>query len=125
MIADETISVHELVGKWHGALEMRILPVSKALLSYQRAMVEDPYIVASALSDGLVHNWDVQMANEEKMSPLAEANSRSRLTCLAGSSIKCDSEFEDEAETMQSDDVDKFFGDRDRESFVRGSFSSS
>ncbi|CAA3027720.1 p21-activated kinase-interacting 1-like [Olea europaea subsp. europaea] len=69
---------------------MRILPVSKALLSYQRAGVEDPYIVASALSDGLVHNWDVQMANEEKMSPLAEANSRSRLTCLAGSSIKFD-----------------------------------
>lgn len=81
------------MGKWHRALEMRILPVSKALLSYQRAGVEDPYIVASALSDGLVHNWDVQMANEEKMSPLAEANSRSRLTCLAGSSIECGSEF--------------------------------
>ncbi|KAL2523723.1 Transducin/WD40 repeat-like superfamily protein [Abeliophyllum distichum] len=49
---------------------------------------EDPYIVASASSDGVIRIWDVRMANKEKTNPLAEANTRSRLTCLAGSSIK-------------------------------------
>ncbi|KAL2474990.1 Transducin/WD40 repeat-like superfamily protein [Abeliophyllum distichum] len=49
---------------------------------------EDPYIVASASSDGVIRIWDVRVANKEKTSPLAEANTRSRLTCLAGSSIK-------------------------------------
>lgn len=54
---------------------------------------EDPYMVASASSDGVIRVWDVRMANKEKPSPLAEANTKSRLTCLAGSSIKCESAF--------------------------------
>lgn len=50
---------------------------------------ENPYIVASASSDGVIRVWDVRMANKGKPNPLAEANTKSRLTCLAGSSIKC------------------------------------
>lgn len=50
---------------------------------------DDPYLVASASSDGLIRLWDVRMAVKEKPNPLAEANTKSRLTCLAGSSLKC------------------------------------
>lgn len=50
---------------------------------------DDPYIVASASSDGIVRVWDIRTVGQEKTSPLAEANTKSRLTCLAGSSIKC------------------------------------
>lgn len=49
---------------------------------------DDPYIVSSASSDGIIRVWDVRMAKKDKPSPLAEANTKSRLTCLAGSSIK-------------------------------------
>lgn len=49
----------------------------------------DPYIVASASSDGVIRVWDVRMANKENPNPLAEACTKSRLTCLAGSSLKC------------------------------------
>ncbi|XP_042485131.1 p21-activated protein kinase-interacting protein 1-like [Macadamia integrifolia] len=52
------------------------------------ADVDDPYIVASASSDGIIRVWDVRMAKKEKPNPLVEANTKSRLTCLAGSSIK-------------------------------------
>ncbi|XAR72494.1 hypothetical protein NMG60_11019150 [Bertholletia excelsa] len=48
----------------------------------------DPYILASASSDGVIRVWDVRMASKEKTNPLAEANTKSRLTCLAGSSLK-------------------------------------
>ncbi|XP_052182688.1 uncharacterized protein LOC127795198 [Diospyros lotus] len=48
----------------------------------------DPHLVTSASSDGVIRVWDVRMANKEKPNPLAEANTKSRLTCLAGSSIK-------------------------------------
>lgn len=51
---------------------------------------EDPYLVASASSDGVIRVWDVRMAIKEKPVPLAEAKTNSRLTCLAGSSIKCE-----------------------------------
>lgn len=51
---------------------------------------EDPYLVSSASSDGVIRVWDVRMAAKEKASPLAEANTKSRLTCLAGSSLKCE-----------------------------------
>lgn len=54
------------------------------------AAVDDPYLVASASSDGVIRVWDVRMAFKEKPNPLAEANTKSRLTCLAGSSIKCE-----------------------------------
>lgn len=50
---------------------------------------EDPYTVASASSDGIIRVWDMRMANKDKPNPLAEANTKSRLTCLAGSSVKC------------------------------------
>lgn len=50
----------------------------------------DPYMVASASSDGIIRVWDVRMANKDKPSPLAEANTKSRLTCLAGSALKCE-----------------------------------
>ncbi|KAL3643672.1 hypothetical protein CASFOL_014487 [Castilleja foliolosa] len=49
---------------------------------------EDPYIVASASSDGVIRVWDVRMANKEKTNPLTETNTKSRLTCLAGSSLR-------------------------------------
>ncbi|RZC45941.1 hypothetical protein C5167_009692 [Papaver somniferum] len=49
---------------------------------------ESPYLVASASSDGIIRVWDVRMANKEQPSPVAEADTKSRLTCLAGSSIK-------------------------------------
>ncbi|XP_047310728.1 p21-activated protein kinase-interacting protein 1-like [Impatiens glandulifera] len=48
-----------------------------------------PYLIASASSDGVVRVWDVRMtANNEKSTPLAEASTKSRLTCLAGSTLK-------------------------------------
>ncbi|KAM4101243.1 hypothetical protein ACB094_05G129300 [Castanea mollissima] len=49
---------------------------------------DDPHLVASASSDGVIRVWDVRMAIKEKPNPLAEANTKSRLTCLAGSSLK-------------------------------------
>lgn len=52
---------------------------------------DDPYLVASASSNGIIRVWDVRMAIKEKPNPLAEADTKSRLTCLAGSSIKCES----------------------------------
>ncbi|KAK9267270.1 hypothetical protein L1049_009692 [Liquidambar formosana] len=58
------------------------------VLTRSDAAVDDPYIVASASSDGVIRVWDVRMAIKEKPNPLAEANTKSRLTCLAGSSVK-------------------------------------
>lgn len=49
---------------------------------------EDPHLVASASTDGVIRVWDVRMAGSQKSNPLAEANTKSRLTCLAGSSLK-------------------------------------
>lgn len=51
---------------------------------------DEPFLVASASSDGIIRVWDVRMATKDKPTPLAEANTKSRLTCLAGSSIKCE-----------------------------------
>ncbi|XP_010246113.1 PREDICTED: p21-activated protein kinase-interacting protein 1-like [Nelumbo nucifera] len=48
----------------------------------------NPFLVASASSDGVIRVWDVRMAKKEKPNPLVEANTKSRLTCLAGTSIK-------------------------------------
>lgn len=49
---------------------------------------DDPYIVSSASSDGVIRVWDVRMVVKEKPKPLAETDTKSRLTCLAGTSIK-------------------------------------
>lgn len=50
--------------------------------------VENPFLVASASSDGVIRVWDVRAINKEKSIPVSEANTKSRITCLAGSSIK-------------------------------------
>lgn len=51
---------------------------------------DDPHVVASASTDGVIRVWDVRMAAiKDKPNPLAEANTKSRLTCLAGSALKC------------------------------------
>ncbi|KAL3833664.1 hypothetical protein ACJIZ3_008400 [Penstemon smallii] len=52
------------------------------------AYMGDPYIVASASSDGVIRVWDVRTMGPGKPNPIAEANTKSRLTCLAGSSFK-------------------------------------
>ncbi|OIV98305.1 hypothetical protein TanjilG_16632 [Lupinus angustifolius] len=49
---------------------------------------EDPYLVTSASSDGVIRVWDVRMAATEKPNPLSECKTQSRLTCLAGSTLK-------------------------------------
>ncbi|KAK4275569.1 hypothetical protein QN277_018627 [Acacia crassicarpa] len=49
---------------------------------------DDPHLVATASSDGVIRVWDDRMATREKLNPLAEVNTKSRLTCLAGTSIK-------------------------------------
>ncbi|KAL1207321.1 Katanin p80 WD40 repeat-containing subunit B1-like protein [Cardamine amara subsp. amara] len=49
---------------------------------------EDPYLIGSASSDGIIRVWDMRMAAKEKPKPLAETNTKSRLTCLAGSALK-------------------------------------
>ncbi|XP_015877553.3 uncharacterized protein LOC107413985 [Ziziphus jujuba] len=49
---------------------------------------DDPYLVGSASSDGVIRVWDVRMAVKEKPNPLAEAITKSRITSLAGSSVK-------------------------------------
>ena len=45
---------------------------------------EESNFIASASSDGIIRIWDVRMLSEEKLNALAEANTKSRLTCLAG-----------------------------------------
>ncbi|KAK1269662.1 hypothetical protein QJS04_geneDACA006791 [Acorus gramineus] len=49
---------------------------------------DSPFLLASASSDGVIRVWDVRMAKKDKPTPLAEASTKSRLTCLAGSSNK-------------------------------------
>ncbi|XVF87125.1 hypothetical protein PTKIN_Ptkin18bG0094400 [Pterospermum kingtungense] len=49
---------------------------------------DDPYLVASASSDGFIRVRYARMATEGKPNPLAEVNTKSRLTCLAGSYLK-------------------------------------
>ncbi|EAZ21227.1 hypothetical protein OsJ_36880 [Oryza sativa Japonica Group] len=44
-------------------------------------------LIASASSDGIIRIWDARMIAKEKTTPLAEANTKARLTCLAGSSL--------------------------------------
>ncbi|THU74894.1 hypothetical protein C4D60_Mb04t38220 [Musa balbisiana] len=46
--------------------------------------------IVSASSDGVLRVWDARMTAKEKPNPLAETNTKSRLTCLAGSFRKCE-----------------------------------
>ncbi|KAG0481331.1 hypothetical protein HPP92_011845 [Vanilla planifolia] len=48
---------------------------------------EESFYLASASSDGVIRVWDLRMISKEKPTPLAESNTKSRLTCLTGSSI--------------------------------------
>lgn len=50
---------------------------------------EASYLVASSSSDGIIRVWDVRMVCKEVVDPFAEASTRSRLICLAGSPLKC------------------------------------
>ncbi|PKA45768.1 hypothetical protein AXF42_Ash018319 [Apostasia shenzhenica] len=56
----------------------------------RRTDVEDfaSNFLASASSDGVIRIWDLRMYSSDKLSPLTESNTKSRLTCLAGSSMK-------------------------------------
>lgn len=47
---------------------------------------DEPYLVASASSDGIIRIWDIRGATKEK--PLTEYKTQSRLTCLAGTSLR-------------------------------------
>lgn len=54
---------------------------------------DEPYLVASASSDGTIRVWDVRMAATENPTPLAECKTKSRLTCLAGSCLNLNCKF--------------------------------
>ncbi|EES16386.1 hypothetical protein BDA96_08G190000 [Sorghum bicolor] len=45
-------------------------------------------LIASASSDGIIRIWDVRAIGNGKPTPLAEANTKARLTCLSGTSLK-------------------------------------
>lgn len=49
---------------------------------------DNPYFIASASSDGLVRVWDVRMLNRDNPSPIIETDSKARVTCLAGCTLK-------------------------------------
>ncbi|KAF2316725.1 hypothetical protein GH714_042066 [Hevea brasiliensis] len=78
------------VAKLHTALTMRIPARVKGIFVLARndGAADDTYLLVSASSDGVIRVWDVRMAVKEKPSPLAEFNTKSRLTCLAGTSLK-------------------------------------
>nr|CAD1828140.1 unnamed protein product [Ananas comosus var. bracteatus] len=62
----------------------------KGLVAF-KSRSDDPEasnFVVSASSDGFIRVWDVRMTTKDKPTPLAEANTKSRLTCLAGSSLR-------------------------------------
>jgi protein MAK11 len=46
-------------------------------------------LIASASTDGVIRIWDVRTIGSGKPTPLSEANTKARLTCLAGTSLKC------------------------------------
>ncbi|CAN0858671.1 p21-activated protein kinase-interacting protein 1-like [Linum grandiflorum] len=69
-----------------GAHESRVKGI--VLLTRNDGGVDDPYLLASASSDGVIRVWDVRTSTKDKANPLAEARTNARLTCLAGSSIK-------------------------------------
>lgn len=62
----------------------------KGLVVLSKSDGADPYLVASASSDGVIRVWDVRMAAKDKQDPLSEFKTKSRITCLAGSSFRCE-----------------------------------
>lgn len=69
---------------------------------------ENPFLVASASSDGVISVWDIRSTSKDKPKPLSMAETKSRLTSLAGSSIKSFNQpqmrkdaSEDDAEAME------------------------
>ncbi|KAG6507336.1 hypothetical protein ZIOFF_032678 [Zingiber officinale] len=46
---------------------------------------DESNLIASASSDGMIRVWDARMIAQDKPNHLAEADTKSRLTCLAGS----------------------------------------
>lgn len=67
----------------------RIKGISVLSKGVDETFEDGPCIVASASSDGVIRVWDVRFANNVNPTPLAEAKTKSRLTCLAGSSFRC------------------------------------
>ncbi|KAL0926501.1 hypothetical protein M5K25_002739 [Dendrobium thyrsiflorum] len=63
----------------------------KGLVMFKRRSNDETFeasnFLASASSDGVIRLWDLRMTSKEKTNPLAESNTKSRLTCLAGSSV--------------------------------------
>ncbi|KAG6503935.1 hypothetical protein ZIOFF_036259 [Zingiber officinale] len=51
---------------------------------------DESNLIAFASSDGMIHVWDARMIAKDKPNHLAEADTKSRLTCLAGSFKKCE-----------------------------------
>jgi len=51
---------------------------------------ENPFLVASASSDGVISVWDIRSTSKDNPKPISMAETKSRLTSLAGSSIKCE-----------------------------------
>ncbi|KAJ1266419.1 hypothetical protein BS78_08G149600 [Paspalum vaginatum] len=45
-------------------------------------------LIASASSDGVIRIWDIRTIGNAKPTPLAEANTKARITCLAGTTLK-------------------------------------
>ncbi|KAJ4807948.1 p21-activated protein kinase-interacting protein 1-like protein [Rhynchospora pubera] len=59
----------------------------KGLVSFKGS--DSPKLIASASSDGVIRVWDINMASStEKWTPLLETDTKSRLTCLAGTSFR-------------------------------------
>ncbi|KAL2933280.1 p21-activated protein kinase-interacting protein 1-like [Bienertia sinuspersici] len=74
-----------------GAHKSRVKGIVVLSKDNNSSATDNPYLLSSASSDGVIRVWDVRVTNKEKSKPLSEANTKSRLTCLAGSSFKfCD-----------------------------------
>ncbi|WVZ91283.1 hypothetical protein U9M48_037474 [Paspalum notatum var. saurae] len=45
-------------------------------------------LIASASSDGVIRIWDIRTIGNAKPTPLGEANTKARITCLAGTTLR-------------------------------------
>uniref|UniRef100_A0A0E0MPL8 Uncharacterized protein n=1 Tax=Oryza punctata TaxID=4537 RepID=A0A0E0MPL8_ORYPU len=90
MAAEEKVTVHDS----EDARIIHEIDCGKKVLAFAPAKGilytggEERGITAWDLSsDGIIRIWDARMIAKEKPTPLAEANTKARLTCLAGSSL--------------------------------------